>query len=100
MSRYVIGLDFGTDSVRALVVDAKTGKEISSGIAYYPRWNSGKYIDTLKNQFRQHPLDYLEGMEVAVKITTDKCNESIKKNIVGIGIDTTGSTLCAVDEYG
>jgi len=100
MSSYVIGLDFGTDSVRTLVVETETGEEISRGVAHYSRWKKGKYSDALKNQFRQHPLDYLEAMEEAVKIALDSCNEDIRKNINGMGIDTTGSTPCAVDEKG
>ena len=100
MNKYTIGLDFGTDSVRALVADTKTGQEISSGVSYYQRWMAGDYCDPRKNQFRQHPLDHLEGMQQAVKIAVDDCRESIRENIVGIGVDTTGSTPCAVDEKG
>jgi L-ribulokinase len=100
MSKYTIGLDFGTDSVRALVVDAISGKEISSGISYYSRWSEVKYTDPIHNQFRQHPLDYLEGMEHAVRFALDSCGEAIKDSITGIGIDTTGSTPCAVDKKG
>jgi len=100
MSSYVIGIDFGTDSVRALVVEVGTGEEISNGVAYYSRWKKGEYTDPLQNQFRQHPLDYLEAMEEAVKIALDSCNEDIRESMHGIGIDTTGSTPCAVDEKG
>jgi L-ribulokinase len=100
MSQYVIGLDFGTDSIRALIVDTDSGKEVSSGVSYYARWIEGYFCDPLKNQFRQHPLDYLEGMEQAIRIALDNCEESICNNIIGIGVDTTGSTPCAVDEKG
>jgi L-ribulokinase len=100
MSNYVIGLDFGTDSVRALVVETGTGKEISTGVAHYSRWKKGEYTEPLRNQFRQHPLDYLEAMEESIKIALEPCDENIKKNIKGIGIDTTGSTPCAIDESG
>ena len=64
---YVIGIDYGTDSVRALIVDAHNGNEISSAVTYYNSWGEGKYCDPLKNQFRQHPLDYIESLEEAVK---------------------------------
>lgn len=100
MSKYVIGLDFGTDSVRALVVNAETGEEISSGVAYYTRWSKGEYSIPIENQFRQHPLDHLEGMEEAIKVALNDCEQSIIDNIIGIGLDTTGSTPCAVDEKG
>ena len=52
---YVIGLDYGTDSVRALLVDALTGREIDSEVALYPRWNKGLYSDPRVARFRQHP---------------------------------------------
>ena len=66
-SKYVIGVDFGTDSVRALIVDAFSGKEISGKVEFYPRWKKGLYCDPAKNQYRQHPDDYLEAMTKAIK---------------------------------
>ena len=64
---YVIGIDYGTDSVRALLVNARTGSEIAQAVHYYPRWKAGRYCHTAKNQFRQHPLDYIEGLESTVR---------------------------------
>ena len=55
--QYVLGIDFGTDSCRALVVDASNGKEIAVGVAEYPRWKQGLYCQPKLNQYRQHPLD-------------------------------------------
>jgi len=62
----VIGVDFGTDSVRSILIDAKNGKEIASDVFYYPRWKEGKYCDPANNLFRQHPLDYIEGLEATI----------------------------------
>ena len=98
--KYVIGLDFGTDSVRALIVNANNGEEVGSNIAYYKRWLEGKYCDPARNQFRQHPLDYLEGMEEVIKGVLVSCRKNIREKIVGIGVDTTGSTPCPIDKDG
>lgn len=64
---YVVGIDYGTDSVRVLIVDAFDGNEISTAVKYYKRYNENQYCDPLKNQFRQHPLDYIESLEGAIK---------------------------------
>jgi L-ribulokinase len=57
--RLVIGMDFGTDSVRAILADTSNGEEIASAACNYPRWAKGQYTDASKDQFRHHPLDYL-----------------------------------------
>lgn len=98
--KYVIGVDFGSDSVRALVVDAHSGEELASEVALYKRWGQGLYCDPSANQFRQHPLDYLEGLEECIKGALDKLDSSVRQNVVGIGIDTTGSTPGPVDANG
>jgi L-ribulokinase len=97
---YVIGVDYGTDSVRSLIVDASNGKETASDVFYYPRWQSGKFCLPAKNQFRQHPLDYLEGLETTIKNALSKCDKDVAKNVVAISVDTTGSTPIAVDREG
>lgn len=98
--RYVIGIDFGTDSVRAIIINVNNGKEESSHVSYYKRWMKGEYCDSAKNQFRQHPLDYIESLEELVKGILEKTHDSIRDNIIGIGIDTTGSTPAPVDKEG
>ena len=65
----VIGLDFGTDSVRALIVNVDNGKEESTHVTHYKRWAQGKYIDSSINMFRHHPLDYLESVPKSRPIT-------------------------------
>ncbi len=97
---WVIGIDFGTDSVRTLIVNAFTGEEIATSLFEYPRWKSGLYSDPSTNQFRQHPLDYIEGLEQGVRSCIEQISPEQKKNIRGIGIDTTGSTPVAVDKSG
>lgn len=100
MDKYVLGIDFGTDSVRALVINAITGEEEAGAVSYYKRWAAGKYSDPTKNQFRQHPLDYIEGLEEAVRGALAELPESVGRQVVGIGVDTTGSTPVAVDHHG
>lgn len=95
----VIGLDFGTDSVRALIVDASSGQEMSSSSAMYPRWSQGFYCDPAKSAFRQHPLDYIESMEACIKDALKVLPKGSLEKIAAIGVDTTGSTPCAIDEH-
>jgi len=66
-SQFVIGVDYGTDSVRSVIVDTSNGKELASSVFLYPRWQQGLYCDASQNQFRQHPLDYVEGLEHTIK---------------------------------
>jgi len=97
---YTIGVDFGTDSVRALVVDARTGREMGTHVFEYPRWKEGKYCDPSANRFRQHPLDYLEGLEVSIVGALEQCEPGVAEQVVGISVDTTGSTPVAVSREG
>ncbi len=98
--RLVLGLDFGTDSVRALVVDAGNGGELATDVVSFPRWKEGKYCDPARNQFRQHPLDHIEAMVRAVQGALARLPTGSAARVAGIGVDTTGSTPCAVDEEG
>ena len=63
---YVIGLDYGTNSVRALLVEARTGAKVAA-VHYYPRWQQGQCCHPAQNRFRQHPLVHLEGLEATVR---------------------------------
>jgi len=98
--QYVIGIDYGTDSVRSVIVDTADGREIASAVFYYPRWKDGLYCDPSANRFRQHPLDYIEGLEQTVRACLSQAGPSVKENIKAISIDTTGSSPVAVDESG
>lgn len=98
--KYVIGLDYGTDSVRALVVDAATGEAAGTSVFEYPRWKMGLFCDPAENRFRQHPLDYIEGLEQSIKGALKDLSPEIINNIEGITVDTTGSTPVAVDREG
>ena len=97
---FVIGVDFGTDSVRSVLLNAINGEEIASSVFYYPRWKDGKYCNAGKNQFRQHPLDYVEGLEATIKDCLQKAGADIAENVKGISVDTTGSSPVAVDKTG
>ncbi|MFI5187275.1 MAG: ribulokinase, partial [Chitinophagales bacterium] len=98
--KYVIGVDYGTDSVRSVVVNALNGEEIASSVFYYQRWKTGLYCDPAINQFRQHPLDYIEGLEVTIKDCLQKAGKEVSQQIKAISVDTTGSTPVAVDKTG
>jgi L-ribulokinase len=98
--KYVIGVDYGTDSVRSVVVDAADGTELASSVFYYPRWKAGLYCIPLANQFRQHPLDYLEGLENTIKGALSQCSSDVTQHVVGLSVDTTGSTPVAVNREG
>jgi len=99
-AKLIIGMDFGTDSVRAMIIDAERGTELANEVAWYKRWAAGKYCDPAKYMFRQHPLDYIEAMEAAVSGALAKVGKKAGARVAGIGIDTTGSTPCAVDRQG
>ena len=98
--KYVIGLDFGTDSCRALVVDTYTGREMATGVSFYPRWKAGLYCDAHNNRYRQHPLDYIESMTEAVHIALSDLKEEEIASICGLCFDTTGSTPALTDRAG
>lgn len=96
----VIGVDFGTDSVRAVVVDPHNNKVLGDDVAYYPRWRDGQYCDPQQHQFRQHPLDYREGLAACVRGAVKNAGGNAGRYVKGIAVDTTGSTPCPVDQAG
>lgn len=98
--KYVIGVDFGSDSVRAIVADTENGATIGSTTAFYPRWKKGLYQHPEQGIFRQHPLDYLESIEACITGALQALSPQERELVVGIGVDTTGSTPVPVDREG
>lgn len=105
MNKYVIGLDFGTNSCRALIVNACNGEELASHVFAYPTGEAGVIVDEKDpNLARQNPADYLEGIEVTIKSAIEKAKQTEMQfdpsNVIGIGVDTTGSSPMPVDKDG
>ncbi|MEJ7914494.1 MAG: ribulokinase [Chitinophagaceae bacterium] len=97
---YVIGIDYGTDSVRSVIADASNGHEIAAAVFNYPRWSDALFCHPAANFFRQHPLDYIEGLEQTIKKCLVQAGPAVTANIKAIAVDTTGSTPVAVNESG
>ena len=99
--QFVIGVDYGTDSVRSVIINAQNGQELASSVYYYARWQKGLFCNAAENQFRQHPLDYVEGLEITIKDCIRIAGgDAVARNIKGISVDTTGSSPVAVDKTG
>lgn len=99
--QYVIGVDYGSDSVRSVLVNAANGEEVASSVFNYPRWQQGLFCDANSNLFRQHPLDYIEGLETTIKECLSIAGGLVDpSSIKAISVDTTGSTPVAVNEQG
>jgi len=96
----VVGIDFGTDSVRSVVVEAATGRLLGAAVKPYPRWREGRYCDPVEKRFRQHPLDHLESMEAAVNEALGEAGAAVPARVRGIAVDTTGSTPALADRAG
>ena len=100
MKNYVLGIDFGSDSVRCLVVDAADGREVATAVRYYPRWKRGEFCNPAENRYRQHPLDYIESLEGAICEALAHAGSEVAKDVRGISIDTTASTPALVNREG
>ncbi|MHC4479498.1 MAG: ribulokinase [Planctomycetota bacterium] len=103
-SKYAVGLDFGTNSVRALIADVNTGEEIATSVWDYERGEAGVILDPRDPHLaRQHPADYVEGTEACVRETLREASahhQFSPDDVVGIGVDTTGSTPLPVNRQG
>nr|WP_302021469.1 ribulokinase [Alistipes onderdonkii] len=93
---YVIGIDYGTDSVRALLADAATGETIADSVFSYPRWGRQEYCSPAEARFRQHPQDYLDGLRHVIGEVV-AARPDAAPHIRAVSVDTTASTPCLVD---
>ncbi len=107
--QYVVGADFGSDSVRVVVLDSANGRVAGQNVVYYPRWKKGLYCEPRENRFRQHPLDYVESLSAAIAgaiVDADAARKaagtpgSVAPLIRAISVDTTGSTPALADKNG
>jgi len=101
---FVLGADFGSDSVRVVVLDAFDGSVAGANVSFYPRWKKGLYCNPKENRFRQHPLDYIESFTEAVQNAVAEAAEKIgvkpDERICAVCMDTTGSTPAFTDKNG
>ncbi|MHC4177797.1 MAG: ribulokinase [Planctomycetota bacterium] len=102
--RFAIGVDYGTNSVRALVVDVADGSQVGTHVYDYPSGQAGILLDPKDpNLARQNPADYIEGFYVSVRraVGAAKRKRGFRpEDVIGIGVDTTGSTPIPVDRQG
>ena len=98
--KYTLGVDYGTDSVRTMIIDTSNGKIMGQAVALYERWGKGMYCQPETNQFRQHPLDYIDGLKKAVKETIAPLSQEVIDGIAAISVATTGSTPIAINQEG
>jgi L-ribulokinase len=103
-ARYSIGLDYGTNSVRALIVDVAQGREVASAVWNYAHGKQGVILSSDPNLARQHPADYITGAEITIKKALALAKKSVRgfkpEQVIGLGVDTTGSTPIPVDAQG
>ena len=104
MNKYTIGLDYGTNSVRALIVDVANGREVATAVWNYSQGTQGVILSRDPNLARQHPADYVQGAEVTIRKALSQARQSVRgfspAQVIGIGVDTTGSTPLPVDANG
>lgn len=103
-AKFTVGLDYGTNSVRALLVNAATGAEVATAVWGYEHGDAGVILSRDPNLARQHPADYIKGAEVTIRKILAEAKKKVRGfqpgQIAGIGVDTTGSTPLPVDASG
>src|SRR5208282_810725 len=101
---YTLGLDYGTNSVRTLIVDTADGREVATAVWDYEHGDAGVILSRDPHLARQHPADYLKGAELSIRgaiATAGKTARNFRpERVVGIGVDTTGSTPLPIDGQG
>jgi len=104
MAKYTIGLDYGTNSVRAVLVDVTNGREIATSVSNYAHGTDGVILSDDPNLARQHPADYVRGAELVLRRVVAAARRRRKSfrpaQVIGLGVDTTGSTPLPVDASG
>jgi L-ribulokinase len=103
-TKYTIGLDYGTNSVRTLIVNVANGREVASSVWNYEHGTQGVILSRDPNLARQHPADYVKGAETTIKQALAQARRTVRgfkpADVIGIGVDTTGSTPIPVDRNG
>ncbi len=103
-ANYVIGLDYGTNSVRTLIVNTANGREVATAVWGYEHGDAGVILSRDPNLARQHPADYVKGAEVTIRKALAEAKKAVRgfkpDQVIGIGVDTTGSTPLPVDRNG
>src|SRR5206468_10578099 len=103
-AKYTIGLDYGTNSVRALIVNVANGAEVAAAVWTYSHGTQGVVLARDPNLARQHPADYVKGAEITIKQALAAAKKNVRGfsagQVIGIGVDTTGSTPLPVDKNG
>src|SRR5512133_2136074 len=103
-TKYAIGLDYGTNSVRTLIVNVANGHEVASSVWNYKHGNQGVILSRDPNLARQHPEDYVTGAEITLKKALALAKRTVRAfapdQVIGMGVDTTGSTPIPVDRNG
>jgi L-ribulokinase len=103
-ARYTVGLDYGTNSVRTLLVNVANGREVATAVWGYGHGESGVILSRDPNLARQHPSDWVKGTEITIRKTLAEAKQRLRgfqpERVVGIGVATTGSTPLPVDRAG
>jgi L-ribulokinase len=103
-TKYALGVDYGTNSVRTLIVNVANGREVASAVWNYTHGTQGVILSRDPNLARQHPADYVTGAETTIKKALAVAKRTVRgfspDQIIGIGVDTTGSTPLPVDRHG